>query len=180
MTTTLKTLFAGAAVLSALAMAAPASAVTIVTPFSTGPFDLNNPLGTIPATKLQTGNVYDFSFTLDMPTGSSTSVQLSSQLLKGGGSTPELIQYSLYSGVSGSGTFISQSSLDFSPTIAFTPTVGDYYVEVNYIAASGEVAGGTLTASVPEPASWAMMLVGFGALGVALRRRAAKAVSASV
>jgi hypothetical protein len=29
-------------------------------------------------------------------------------------------------------------------------------------------------AAVPEPASWAMMLMGFGALGVAVRRRGAK------
>ncbi len=177
MTNSLKTLIAGAAVLSVLAIAAPASAVTIVTPFLSGPFSLTNPLGTIPATKLVTGNTYDFSFTLATPVGSATSVQLLAQLLKHGQSTPEMIQYSLYSGTSGSGTFITQSSSDFSPTIAFTPAAGNYYVEVNYIAVSGEVAGGTLTSSVPEPASWAMMLVGFGALGVALRRRAAKVAS---
>jgi hypothetical protein len=29
----------------------------------------------------------------------------------------------------------------------------------------------TLTATIPEPASWALMITGFGALGVALRRR---------
>jgi hypothetical protein len=28
-----------------------------------------------------------------------------------------------------------------------------------------------LTASVPEPASWAMMLVGFGMIGTAIRSR---------
>ncbi len=179
MTTTLKTLFASAAVLSAFAVAAPASAVTIVTPFITGPFSASS-LGTIPATKLVSGNTYDFSFDLVTPLGSSTSVQLSAQLLKKGASTPELIQYSLYSGTSGSGTFLSQSSVDYSPTIAFTPAAGSYYVEVNYIAVSGEVAGGTLTSAVPEPASWAMMLVGFGALGVALRRRAAKTASVAV
>lgn len=34
-----------------------------------------------------------------------------------------------------------------------------------------EVTGGTLTAGVPEPASWALMLAGFGGLGAMLRRR---------
>jgi hypothetical protein len=37
----------------------------------------------------------------------------------------------------------------------------------------------TLTGSVPEPSTWAMMLVGFGALGFAMRRqRSAKALAA--
>ena len=142
-----------------------------------GPFSLNNPLGTLPATKMVNGNTYDYTFTLVDPLGNAASTQVSAQLLAQSGSTPQLIQYSLYSGTPGSGTFQSQSNLDFSPTIAFTPAAGDYYVEVDFIAKSGEVAGGTLTAGVPEPASWAMMLVGFGALGVALRRRAAKTAS---
>ncbi len=41
---------------------------------------------------------------------------------------------------------------------------------------SGGTPGGTsisLTASVPEPASWGMMVVGFGLVGAAVRRRAA-------
>ena len=42
-----------------------------------------------------------------------------------------------------------------------------------------EVVGGTITTAVPEPASWAMMLVGFGAMGVALRRRAMTAAPVS-
>ena len=36
----------------------------------------------------------------------------------------------------------------------------------------------TFTAFVPEPATWAMMLVGFGGLGALLRRRARTAVAA--
>ncbi len=180
MTISVKTLFAGAALISALALSTAASAVTVITPFMGGPFSLANPLGTLPATKMKTGNTYDYTFTLVDPLGTSASTQVSAQLLAHSASTPELIQYSLYSGTPGSGTFLSQSSLDFSPTISFTPAAGDYYVEVNFIAASGEVAGGTLTAAVPEPASWAMMLVGFGALGVALRRRAAKTASVAV
>ena len=86
--------------------------------------------------------------------------------------------YSLYTGTPGTGTFVAQSALmEYSPTISFTPAAGDYYVEVDVISANGETAGGTLTSVVPEPAAWAMMLVGFGGLGLALRRRAAKTAS---
>lgn len=175
--TNLKTLLAGAAVASTLVAVSAASAAVIITPFTGGPFSLNNPLGTIPATKMTTSNTYDFTFSLAMPLGTGSSVQLAAQKLIHGSSVPELIQYSLYAGTPGSGVFQSQSSLDFAPTVAFTPTVGNYYVQVDYISASGEVAGGTITSSVPEPASWGMMLVGFGALGVALRRRAAATAS---
>ncbi len=38
--------------------------------------------------------------------------------------------------------------------------------------------GVSLTASVPEPASWALMLAGFGSVGFALRRRAAATIAA--
>lgn len=37
--------------------------------------------------------------------------------------------------------------------------------------------GGVSTNAVPEPATWAMMLAGFGAMGVAMRRRRKVAVS---
>ncbi len=169
-----KLLFAGAAMFSALIANSPVAAATVITAFTTGPFSLGNSLGTLPATKLKIGNTYDFTFTLEDPLGTTTSTQIQAQLLAHNSSTPQLMQYSLYTGTPGSGTFQSQSSLDYSPTIAFSPAAGDYYLEVNYIAANNEVAGGTLTAAVPEPASWAMMLAGFSALGVALRRRATK------
>lgn len=35
----------------------------------------------------------------------------------------------------------------------------------------GGAGGGSATPPVPEPATWAMMLVGFGAIGVTMRRR---------
>jgi hypothetical protein len=34
-------------------------------------------------------------------------------------------------------------------------------------------AGAQLTSAVPEPTTWAMMLVGFGAVGYSMRKRAA-------
>jgi hypothetical protein len=43
---------------------------------------------------------------------------------------------------------------------------------VGTVIGSGNYVGNaTFTAAVPEPASWAMMIVGFGAIGAATRRR---------
>jgi hypothetical protein len=170
----LKLLSVGGIVLSTIIASTPASAATVIKAFMGGPFSVANPLGTIPAIKLSKKNTYDFTFSLVGDPGSFASVQVLAQLLTKGASIPEPIQFSLYKGVPTGGVFLAQSSLDFSPTIAFKPTVSDYYVKVDVISANNEVAGGTFTTAVPEPASWAMMLVGFGALGVALRRRATK------
>ena len=44
--------------------------------------------------------------------------------------------------------------------------------DVNYLGAPGQgFSLSNLTATVPEPATWGMMLVGFGFVGVAARRR---------
>lgn len=50
-------------------------------------------------------------------------------------------------------------------------TVGRYESSRRYGPGTLVVNDGTLAAAVPEPASWAMMLGGFGLLGSALRRR---------
>jgi hypothetical protein len=44
------------------------------------------------------------------------------------------------------------------------PTSGDAW-----LAKNGASLSGTVTAGVPEPATWAMMLIGFGGLGASLR-----------
>ena len=48
-----------------------------------------------------------------------------------------------------------------SPTRNFTPTSGR---NINYTVNS-------MNGAVPEPATWALMLIGFGAIGAAMRRR---------
>ena len=166
-------LCAGTAALALAAVAPAASAMTVIKAFTGGPFSVLNPLGTLPATRLLKGNTYDFTFSMVQPLkGAITSTQFSAQLLAHNVSIPELIQYSLFSGTPGSGSFISQSTLDYSPTISFRPEVGAYYVKVDVVSRFGETVGGTLTtAPVPEPGGWAMMLLGFGALGGLLRRR---------
>jgi hypothetical protein len=64
-------------------------------------------------------------------------------------------------------------------------TGGYKYYDIVSIVAAGGASGGnvlvksvTLSGAVPEPATWGLMLVGFGGLGAALRRRRALAALA--
>jgi PEP-CTERM motif len=59
----------------------------------------------------------------------------------------------------------------------FTPTAGQNF---GSLAGIGLTVNFTprITCAVPEPASWAMMLLGFGLVGSTMRRRAATRVSA--
>jgi hypothetical protein len=65
------------------------------------------------------------------------------------------------------------------------PTAGQYAFQLSY----GETSGGpavlrfqvndqTVGGGVPEPASWALMIVGFGGLGAMVRRRKTMALTA--
>lgn len=75
--------------------------------------------------------------------------------------------YTLVS-VSGSDPFTTQS-------LSFTPgSTGTY--NLSFSAAGGDNVGPlldnvTISAAVPEPATWAMMILGFGAAGAVMRRR---------
>jgi hypothetical protein len=93
------------------------------------------------------------------------------------------LSYSSTPGVSTSGSLyllgvISQAGFDdtgASLTLSFNSTGGSAY------SASATLATppSALPGGVPEPATWAMMLAGFGAAGYALRRRRTVAVSFS-
>lgn len=63
---------------------------------------------------------------------------------------------------------ITMNSLNTS-TIGFTAPGG------SFTSQSGDFLGLAQTGAVPEPAAWAMMIVGFGLAGSALRRRTATA-----
>jgi hypothetical protein len=60
----------------------------------------------------------------------------------------------------------------FKGTAWATGTLYLYYWDSNYGDNSGAI---TSSVEVPEPATWALMLVGFGGVGALLRRRAATA-----
>jgi hypothetical protein len=162
------------AVVALAVMAGAAQAATIIVNDTGGSVSLLNREDTAVATVLNKGNTYDFVFNVVAPdTNATVSTQLEAQFP---GGVAELIQYQVFSGVPGSGVLIGSSIKDFSPTVAFNPTPGPYYVEVNTseIAKDGEVASGSVAIlPVPEPAAWVVMLVGMGTVGGLIRRRRA-------
>ena len=92
--------------------------------------------------------------------------------------------------LSGAGLLISSTEFDFASIIAgmtitntggfgFTTDRVSYSSEgiffdfglLDYTNDSGFTANFATVAAVPEPGTWAMMLIGFGGMGIALRRR---------
>lgn len=78
--------------------------------------------------------------------------------------------------LAGTNTYVT-NSIAFSDTsdpyngIIFNNRTGTVY---GGLTNDGDIVGGSLTfAAVPEPATWAMMLVGFAGIGVAARRKRA-------
>ncbi|MDB5479247.1 MAG: hypothetical protein JWO83_300, partial [Caulobacteraceae bacterium] len=70
-----------------------------------------------------------------------------------------------------------------APVFTFNLTNGTYYIQITpaQVAVSGEEASGSLQETfVPEPTAWVLMMLGFGGVGIALRRRAAKPAAAIV
>jgi hypothetical protein len=104
----------------------------------------------------QTGN-YIFDLT-SSSAGASITLE---QLLSGGGS-------SIIETVTGTGRFLE---LD-TGTLAADTTYRFMYT-FNTPSGGGTVSGNSsfYLATVPEPATWAMMLLGFGGIGFAMRRR---------
>jgi hypothetical protein len=127
---------------------------------------------------------YDFTFVMQgLSAGDTTTLQLSAQAKVGKKAVAENISFDVFSGTPGSTptllsspTFLGASD-DTSPTapvITLDLGNGSYYVQVTpaQIAVSGEEASGSLQATiVPEPMAWTLMLVGFGAVGAAVRSR---------
>ena len=73
---------------------------------------------------------------------------------------------------------------DWVPFTFTAPTTGSYTLEIgarnlgDNQYPSGTVLDGVAILPVPEPAAWALMLVGFGGLGAGLRRRRTQLASA--
>lgn len=97
----------------------------------------------------------------------------------------------VYSGLNSTGTLLATLNLPITPTggtgclgAAFCPyvnfgvTFAGTAMSVDFAGTDNQIAFDNITlgsatagGAVPEPATWAMMLVGFGAIGGALRRR---------
>jgi hypothetical protein len=76
---------------------------------------------------------------------------------------------------------LRQLNIIFTPTLSATgATIGAGSYEAQGNLANFRSLSGTVTAAsaaaVPEPATWAMMLLGFGAIGVGMRSRTRQAV----
>jgi hypothetical protein len=63
--------------------------------------------------------------------------------------------------------FVSSGPLLSATLTAVQPTSGPLWSTANDLT----LAGAAATPGVPEPATWAMLLMGFGAVGFAMRRR---------
>lgn len=82
-------------------------------------------------------------------------------------------------GGGGTGLTIGQSttgrfSLQFANTSMSTLSIGNLALRYQAVDAPGVVGGsatGVVTTAVPEPGTWALMLLGFGAVGFSMRRR---------
>jgi hypothetical protein len=148
---------------------APASALTVA-PLAapSGPYNLANPNGSVTATHVFKNDTYNFTFTT---TGRfDVLAQLQASL-----TTPRPLVFSLYSGAPGSGTLVTTSGAPITgPAIDAILGAGSYYLQIagSDVAVNNElVTGGITLSAVPEPATWAMMITGFGLLGLAARRR---------
>ena len=193
---TFSKLVAAAAISVGMMLAsAPAQAATINTALTApaGPYNLGNPVGNIPATTLgafpsmsgffvhnHTPNTYNFTFSV---TGGA--VNLSTTMSAFGPVLgPLAIQYFLYSGTPGSGTLLATSALGLSPTANVSNIgAGNYFLQLQPAGITSpkgeEWVNGQISLSVPEPATWAMMILGFGLLGVAARRRRTAGLAAA-
>jgi hypothetical protein len=161
-------------------------------------------LGTLPAEFLfenmthcagtKNGCTYDFIFHLaGLAAGDVTTLQLAAQAQIGSPvhAVAEDISFNVFSGAPGATASLPSDAnfLGFSDNTAPTAPVitlslgnGDYFLQIaaSQVAVSGEASSGSLTetATVPEPASWSLMLLGVSALGVTLRRKRLAAAAA--
>lgn len=136
-----------------------------------------------------TGNITSFNITINDSHGSITLTPLNAGAEIGGGLSATATD--LLFDFSGSGFALFQhpapgSSEDFlcfaaslcgNFTNATNLLVGtDFPSGVSTSPMRGNLVIASVNGSVPEPATWAMMLVGFGGIGFAMRRRKAAAV----
>lgn len=147
---------AGAAFAAAIAVGAPAAAHAGTTIIS---------FGNTPGTSGQFTDVYTFSF----PTAGRVSVTVNST--DSGSRTNVNFRNN---GVTLNGTplsVISSGVVELLQVINQPVAAGLQTLSVSGSAQKLGSYSGTITFAVPEPATWAMMILGMGAVGFAMRRR---------
>ena len=166
---------AAASFAAAVALAsAPAHAVTTV-PLATSPFSLANPSGVVPSGTMVSGTgTYDFTFSTIGGTYNALMQLQMTNTVTGG---PRDLTFELFSGSPGSGVALAPSAgVASTPTLLATLAPGSYYMEVNISKEPVDLVTGGVTlfsSNIPEPAAWTTMILGFGLMGLAARRRRA-------
>ncbi len=160
----MRKLMMGLAVTAALAIAAPAEAAVdyTVSGAGSGTFSLE-----------LTGSTYTLT-AVDLTFGSA-SFDLSNSLFETFGAFWTLGGQSF--GVNGLASGTDDFNFIFNPALPSQ----DVFPQYTNIGNPSEILGGRATvnqvaAAVPEPGTWAMMLLGFGAAGAALRRSRRRSV----
>jgi hypothetical protein len=93
------------------------------------------------------------------------------------------LSYAVADGSSAIGLYLLGSTLDLNPGHAYDPTLTSLTLTFNSTNGSAYAASATLSVppadvpGVPEPATWGLTLLGFGAMGAAMRRRPRTSVS---
>lgn len=94
-------------------------------------------------------------------------------IFDGNGSNGIALESNAYNGYSGLTSFATTAGSVYYSAASFDTTEG----RINITGFTGGTFGAT---AVPEPATWAMMLLGFGMVGFGLRRRQASKVTTRV
>jgi hypothetical protein len=174
-----KLLLAAAGAMALVGGATAASAATTITSTLPSPLVLTPPAsGAFSSVLNGSGSFSDsFTFTIAGAPGV-TDAQLSSILLNGS----QNVDFTSIT-LDGMSVFVKTSSDSNPETWAIMDPVyllaGNHTINVagNLVGPTGSYSGTiNVQAAVPEAKSWAMMLLGFGAMGLAIRRRGRKLV----
>jgi len=95
--------------------------------------------------------------------------------LDAGGGVLQSFDLSVLAPISTPGGF---NQFQFRGVVDDTADIYGLRIGGSYILASGTATGVIVGPGVPEPATWALMIIGFGSAGVALRRRRRYALAA--
>ena len=174
----------GAAV--AVLLAAPASAALTLIPAPTTCTTADSVCNWIVAGSTSAGSFSD-SATFTLPqtgtTGSSITNSATTNMMTGAISGDIDFSRIFLTDMSGSEYDFSLTPTGLVETgnILLNTMMGTYTLTVQGSANTAATYGGNITytaptAAVPEPATWALLILGFGAVGFAMRKRGAKVV----